>query len=64
MLYSYDRTSRWSNIQKECYERNCICEGCMYTEYNPNCAVKGSIIEKVLEFGLPKGIETKGVLAE
>lgn len=64
MVDYYATKKEWSNIQKECYERNCICEGCMYTKYNPNCAVKGSIIERVLKFGLPKDINTKGVLAE
>ena len=64
MVDYYSRVGKWTNIQKECYERNCVCEGCIYTEYNPNCMVKGSIIEKVLRFGLPKGIKTKTVRAE
>ena len=64
MANYYATKKDWSNIQKECYERNCVCKECMYIKYNPNCGVKSSIIEKVLKFGLPKNIETKGVLAE
>jgi hypothetical protein len=36
----------------------------MYIKYNPKCGVKSSIIERVLKFGLPEDINTKGVLAE
>lgn len=64
MVDFYATKQDWSNIQKECYDRNCICKGCMYIKYNRNCCVKDSIIKRVLKFGLPKNIKTKGVLAE
>lgn len=53
------RNEKWSDIQKECYARNCICEGCEYKEYNSHCQVKRSIIETIRAFGLEDGIRTK-----
>ena len=54
-----NRNEKWSEIQKECYERNCICENCYYQKYNKNCKIKFSLIEKIKIFGLEKGMITK-----
>lgn len=58
--------TKWSNIQKECYARNCICRGCIYSQYNTTfkCRVKKSIIEEILRNGLKEGLETKKWLQE
>lgn len=53
------RNEKWSDLQKECYERNCICDGCQFSHYNIRCRVKDSILEKILLFGIDKSVETK-----
>lgn len=60
MIQNYDiKNSKWSEIQKECYERNCICKNCYYQEYNKNCSVKYSLMKKIKLFGLESEAETK-----
>lgn len=51
----------WSNIQKECYERNCNCDGCHYSQYNEKfkCQVKWSILKEIEKNGLKEGFKTK-----
>ena len=53
------KKENWSDIQKECYERNCICSGCSYSQYETKCQVKYSLIEKIKVFGLESGVKTK-----
>ena len=53
------KNEKWSEIQKECYERNCNCRGCEYKQYNSNCQVKKSLIEQIKKFGLESGVKTK-----
>lgn len=55
-----------TNIQKECYDRNCICLGCEYKQYvsSRGCLVKKSIIEYVTKNGMPIDIKQKGILNE
>ena len=50
---------KWSDLQKECYARNCICRGCEYNKYSTKCMVKNSLIDKIRIFGLESGVETK-----
>lgn len=59
MIPIYDmKDGTWSNLQRFCYERNCICYGCLYKQYNDgNCNVKQSLIEKIRYFGIKKGKE-------
>lgn len=61
MIPIYDmRHGLWSDLQKECYDRNCMCQGCFYEQYNKGvCKVKKSIIEKVRMFGLQDEVKTK-----
>ena len=60
MLQKSDiRNGKWSEIQKECYERNCICRGCSYSQYSTRCMVKATIMEKIRLFGLENEVETK-----
>ena len=58
------RNENWSDLQKECYERNCNCHGCKYSHYSTVCKVKTSIIEKILLFGIDESVETKKWLQE
>ena len=56
----YDmRNGKWSDLQQECYERNCICRGCKYSQYSSECQVKYSLMEKIKVFGVESGVETK-----
>ena len=65
-----NKHNKFSNIQIECYERNMNCSGCMYTQYNqgskgnrkPTCRVKKSIIEYIVQYGLPTNLKTKGII--
>ncbi len=60
----------FTGLQLECYERNMNCLGCIYSKYNRGCkgsklikcAVKKSIIEYIIKYGVPKNLETKGAL--
>lgn len=55
----------WSELQKECYERNCVCRGCFYQCYNNGlCGVKQSLIDKIKVFGLKGEVQTKQWLQE
>lgn len=58
------KLSEWTNIQKECYDRNCICEGCFFRQYNKRCKVKKTLIATIKKFGLDSGVETKQWLQE
>lgn len=62
----YDmRNGLWSDLQTFCYERNCICKGCLYKQYNNGkCRVKESLMDKIRIFGLKKEAETKQWLQE
>ena len=53
------RNGKWSDLQKECYERNCICRGCGYSQYSSACQVKYSLMEKIKVFGVESGVKTK-----
>lgn len=56
---------KWTDIQTYCYDRNCICSDCFFKQYNEgDCNVKTSIMEKILKFGLKKGVKTKQWLQE
>ena len=53
----------FSDIQLECYNRNMNCLGCFYRQYNAirKCRVKKSIMERILKYGIPENLETKGI---
>lgn len=57
---------RWSDLQKECYDRNLDCNGCIYSQYNKKfkCRVKKSIVEEIVKNGLKEGLKTKQWLQE
>lgn len=67
-LGHYAQTTRWTEISKHCYKRNCICEGCMYScffiEGKQNCKVKAHVLALVTNHGRPKDIDLPQVLAE
>lgn len=53
------RNEVWTNIDKECYQRNCICEGCFYNQYSTKCKAKFALIDKIKTYGLDTKVETK-----
>ena len=64
-MYRTSNVRHWTDIQIFCYERNCICENCLYQEYNNGrCKIKKSLIEKIKNFGLESGVKTKQWLQE
>lgn len=56
----------WTDIQQFCYDRNCNCDGCDFTEMNLStaCKVKQSIIDYIKEYGLPRRVQTKGIIED
>lgn len=48
---------RWTNSSIDCYERGCICEGCIIDKILKNspqkCQMKATVLELVREFGRP-----------
>ena len=58
-IYNVPKPQRWTLSAIECYKRGCVCDGCFYQYFfkgpNRKCQMKGSVIELVKEFGIPKG---------
>jgi hypothetical protein len=55
----------WTPTQEMCYLRNCNCRGCEVLELlssERRCMVKKSIIIFIKKFGVPEGLETKGII--
>lgn len=46
---------KWTELAKECYERGCICNGCVFSEIliSSNCRMKRTVLELVKLFGVP-----------
>ena len=47
-------TRRWTLAAKHCYDRHCICEGCLYSTLETGCYMKGVVLELYQKFGKPK----------
>lgn len=48
----------WTKSAKECYFRNCHCNGCeVYKMLGRHCRMKQTVIELVRELGVPKSKE-------
>ena len=46
---------RWTDASIYCYERNCICEGCIYKErLETECIMKNTVLELFKKFGKPE----------
>ena len=46
---------RWTDASIYCYERNCICEGCVYNEHlETKCIMKNTVLELFKKFGKPE----------
>lgn len=44
----------WTRSAIECYERGCVCSGCLvYEQIGKDCHMKASVIELVRKFGKP-----------
>ena len=49
---SYARS--WTRGAVECYERGCVCQGCLlYEQLGKKCQMKRSVFELVRKFGAP-----------
>ena len=49
-----DMVYRWTQAAKECYDRNCICRGCIYFEkLETRCFMKQTVLALVRKFGKP-----------
>lgn len=59
MEYCYN----WTDLARECYERGCVCRGCIIKEQLESpCQMKRSVFELVRKFGAPpKIIEKNGL---
>lgn len=60
-------SKKWSDLQKQCYERNCNCYGCPVLEEissTRQCFVKKSLIEQIRKFGLDEEVKTKCAIIE
>lgn len=46
---------RWTDLTKECYKRNCQCEGCdvIPKQYQQKCCAKVYVPELLEKFGEP-----------
>lgn len=46
---------KWTELSKECYQRNCKCKGCIYSEIikSQPCRMKRTVLELVKLFGVP-----------
>lgn len=53
------KNSVWTDIDKECYARNCICEGCFYNNFSMKCRAKFALIDKIKLYGLDNKVKTK-----
>ena len=49
------RTFRWNTEAVECYQRNCICDGCYIKKQYPNvqCKMKEYVLEVYKRKGKP-----------
>ena len=52
-LGKFAKPLSWNYTTKMCYERGCMCDGCILTEYNIKCHVKAAVLESVRLFGAP-----------
>lgn len=44
----------WTRTAQECYERGCVCEGCLvYEQIGKDCRMKAAVLELVRKFGKP-----------
>jgi hypothetical protein len=51
---------RWTQSAIECYNRGCVCKGCIYKEImDTPCRMKSAVIELVRKFGIPPEAEKK-----
>lgn len=68
-------SSSWTTEGIKCYQRNCICEGCIYEfgfytnsrfnkQHKQRCQMKASVLEMVRRFGVPPNIPKKEFLKE
>lgn len=60
-------TKKWTPIQRQCYDRNCVCEGCevqTLISSSKKCLVKKSLIEQIRKYGIDERIQTKCVITE
>lgn len=59
---------RWTNLSLECLKRGCNCQNCFYQNFfsdkNQRCQMKSAVLELVRVQGMPKNMETKGVIEE
>lgn len=57
----------WTPLAKDCYQRNCRCDGCYFnglfgfTDPVQVCKMKLSVIKLVKQWGLPDDIKPKGL---
>lgn len=51
---------RWTQTAIDCYERNCICEGCIYKDLleTSNCQMKRSVFALLKKLGKPNDENT------
>ena len=59
--------NHWTPTMQDCYDRNCICEGCYIIKLMTSqhrCFVKKYIREYIRKHGLPDHIQTKKVIEE
>ena len=52
-LGTFAKPLGWNNTTRECYERGCVCEGCVLAKYEVKCQVKAAVLESVRLFGSP-----------
>lgn len=50
---------RWTNLTKECYGINCICENCSYIpeDLKDRCQAKSYVLKLFAKFGKPERAE-------
>lgn len=52
---SEQQLTRWTESAIDCYERGCICKGCLMTRIlETRCLMKTTVIALVRKFGKPK----------
>ena len=54
----------WTKIAIECFERNCICEDCYYSNLEEKCKLKNSVLALVRAYGVPKDALRRNFIKE